>query len=126
MGGGMDHAELQRHCLAKPGAWLDQPWEGDHVVKVGAKIFAFLGSSSGSSGAMGGGVGLKCGHDRDEADEWLRRFPDDARQSPYIGRFGWNVLTLGGAIPDDEIREAVDTSYDQVVAKLPKAQRPAG
>jgi predicted DNA-binding protein (MmcQ/YjbR family) len=42
----------------------------------------------------------------------------------YIGRSGWNTLRLGGAIPDDEIREAVDASYDAVVAKLPKKHRP--
>ena len=31
------------YCLAKPGAWRDEPWEGDVVAKVGDKIFAFLG-----------------------------------------------------------------------------------
>ena len=30
----------------------------------------------------------------------------------------------GGAIPDDELREAIDASYDAVVAKLPKKARP--
>ena len=44
-----------RYCLAKPGAWQDEPWDGDVVVKVDAKIFAFLGSAdstrSGSSAA---------------------------------------------------------------------------
>lgn len=129
----MKAAALQRYCLAKPGAWLDQPWEGDHVVKVGAKIFAFLGSShsdggvvtTANSSAVGGSaIGLKCGRSRDEADEWLQRYPDDVRPSPYIGRFGWNVLTVGARIPDEEIREAVDASYDLVVAGLPVAQRP--
>ena len=43
----------------------------------------------------------------------------------YIGRSGWNTLRLGGAIPDDEIREAVDASYETIVAKLPKSRRPA-
>ena len=33
------------YCLAKPGAWQDEPWEGDVVAKVGDKIFAFLGPS---------------------------------------------------------------------------------
>jgi predicted DNA-binding protein (MmcQ/YjbR family) len=108
-------ADVTAHCLAKPGAWLDQPWEGDHVAKVGDKIFAFLGQA---------GVGLKCGRGRDEADEWLRQFPDDAHPSAYIGRFGWNVLTIGAAIPDDELLEAVDASYEHVVAGLPKAKRP--
>jgi hypothetical protein len=29
--------ELLAHCLSKPGAWQDEPWEGDTVVKVGPK-----------------------------------------------------------------------------------------
>ena len=107
--------ELKRLCLSKPGAWPDEPWEGDTVAKVGPKIFAFLGSES---------VGLKCGRSRDEADEWLARYPDDASVMAYIGRSGWNTLRIGGAIPDDEIRDAVDASYDAVVAKLPKKHRP--
>ncbi|WP_244162270.1 MmcQ/YjbR family DNA-binding protein [Micromonospora eburnea] len=43
---------------------------------------------------------------------------------PYIGRSGWNTLRLDGGIPDDELIEAVDGSYDAVVAKLPKRERP--
>jgi predicted DNA-binding protein (MmcQ/YjbR family) len=111
----VDGDELRDYCLAKPGAWLDQPWEGDHVAKVGSKIFAFLGSDS---------VGLKCGATREEADEWLRAYPQDARVMAYIGRSGWNTLRSGGAIPDDELFEAIDLSYDTVVSKLPKKERP--
>ncbi|WP_353953663.1 hypothetical protein V6K52_09715 [Knoellia sp. S7-12] len=44
--------------------------------------------------------------------------------SPYIGRHGWNTLAIGGAIPDEAMREAIDTSYELVVAKLPRSQRP--
>jgi predicted DNA-binding protein (MmcQ/YjbR family) len=109
--------ELLAHCLAKPGAWQDQPWEGDVVVKVGSKIFAFVGS--------GTAVGLKCGPTREEADEWVHRYPEDASVMAYIGRYGWNTLRIGGAIPDDEVLEAIDTSYRAVVSRLPKAERPA-
>ena len=84
----MTPQDLLAYCLAKPGAWED-----DVVVKVGPKIFAFLGS--------GAGVGLKCGQSREEADEWLTRYPDD------------------------ELLAAVDDSYDAVVARLPKRDRPA-
>jgi predicted DNA-binding protein (MmcQ/YjbR family) len=112
--------QLLGYCLAKPGAWQDEPWEGDVVVKVGAKIFAFLGSAEGSA------VGLKCGPTREVADEWLARYPDDASVMAYIGRSGWNDLRFGGAIADDELLEAVDASYDSVVSKLPKKDRPAG
>ncbi len=106
---------LLAHCLTKPGAWEDEPWEGDIVAKVHDKIFAFLGD--------GRSVGVKCGT-RDEADEWLVRYPEDASVMAYIGRSGWNTLTVGGAIPDDEILEAVDESYSRVVAKLPRKHRP--
>ncbi len=111
--------ELLAYCLAKPGAWQDEPWEGAVVVKVGSKIFAFLGSESASS------VGVKCGPTREAADEWLPRYPQDASVMAYIGRSGWNTLRSGGAIPDDEVLEAVDASYDTVVSKLPKKERPA-
>jgi predicted DNA-binding protein (MmcQ/YjbR family) len=30
----------------------------------------------------------------------------------------------GGAIPDDELTEAVDASYATIVSKLPKKDRP--
>jgi predicted DNA-binding protein (MmcQ/YjbR family) len=110
--------DLLAHCLAKPGAWQDEPWDGDTVVKVGSKIFAFLGNESSSS------VGVKCGPTREAADEWLVRYPDDASVMAYIGRSGWNSLRLVGAIPDDELLEAVDASYDAVVSKLPKKDRP--
>ncbi|MBG0562112.1 MmcQ/YjbR family DNA-binding protein [Actinoplanes aureus] len=112
----MTGPELLSHCLAKPGAWQDEPWEGDVVAKVGSKIFAFIGT--------GESVGVKCGRNRDEADEWLKRYPGDATASSYIGRYGWNSLRLNGAIPDEEILEAVDVSYDAVVAALPKKERP--
>ncbi|MDT5042480.1 MAG: hypothetical protein QOE51_3465 [Actinoplanes sp.] len=114
----MTGEELLAYCLAKPGAWPDQPWENDVVAKVGAKIFAFVGAESAS-------VGVKCGTGRDTADEWLKRYPDDVRVMAYIGRYGWNSLQLGGAIPDDELREAVDLSYEAVVRALPKKDRPA-
>jgi predicted DNA-binding protein (MmcQ/YjbR family) len=113
--------DLRDYALAKPGAWPDQPWEGDVVAKVGegerGKIFAFLGKES---------VGVKAGAARDEADEWLARYPDDGTVMAYIGRSGWNTLRVGGAIPDEEIRDAVDESYALVVAKLPRKLRPDG
>ena len=110
------------HCLAKPGAWADNPWDHEYpVIKVGpgdrGKIFAFLSAD---------GVGIKAARTRDEADEWLARYPDDASVMAYIGRSGWNDLAFGGAIPDEELLEAVDDSYRLVVAGLPKRLRREG
>jgi predicted DNA-binding protein (MmcQ/YjbR family) len=113
---------MQEHCLAKAGAWPDNPWDHEWpVVKVGpgeaGRIFAFLSAR---------GVGVKGGATREVADEWLQRYPDDASVMAYIGRSGWNDLGYGGAIPDDELLEAVDESYRIVVSKLPKKHRPDG
>jgi len=113
---------MQQHCCDLPGAWPDNPWEHDHpVFKVGptdrGKIFAFLGAT---------GVGVKAGRSREEADEWIARFPGDASVMRYIGRSGWNDLAFGGAIPDDELISAVEESYRLVVAGLPQKLRPEG
>ena len=114
----MKHTEVVKYCLAKPGAVADTPWEEDLVAKVGGKIFAFLGSGDAPS------VGLKCGASREAADEWLARYPDDASVMAYIGRSGWNTLRVGGAIPEDELLEAIDASYSAIVSKLRKKDRP--
>ncbi|MGX1807320.1 MmcQ/YjbR family DNA-binding protein [Nocardia sp. NPDC055321] len=107
--------DVLAYCLAKPGAWQDEPWEGDIVAKVGDKIFAFLGN--------GDSIGLQCGT-RAEADELIAVYPEDVSVSAYIGRYGWNSIALGGKIPEDELRELIDASYETIVAKLPKAKRP--
>ena len=116
----MSAREIADYALNKPGAWADQPWEGDHVAKVGpaekGKIFAFLGSET---------LGIKAGANREEADEWLQRYPEDATVMAYIGKSGWNTLSIGGAIPAEELREAIDDSYRMVVSKLPIAGRRA-
>ena len=120
---------MRDYCLRKPGAWPDWPWGGgpddasggfeQPVIKVGpeeaGKIFAFLGSD---------GVGVKGGATREVADEWLQRYPDDASVMAYIGRSGWNSVRLGGSVPDDEILELIDASYETIVGKLPKSKRP--
>lgn len=118
----MDVETLKAHCLAKPGAWPDNPWDHPHpVIKVGpgerGKIFAFLGETS---------LGVKAAATREEADEWLARYPGAASAMRYIGRSGWNDLEITGPIPDDELLDAVDESYRLVVAKLPRSLRPAG
>ena len=114
--------ELFAYCMAKPGAWQDEPWGDGVVTKVGPKIFAFLGPGHGPDAPPG--VGLKCGSTREAADEWLLRYPEDAAVMPYIGRAGWNNLRINAEIPDDEIFEAVDASYAMVVGKLPRKDRP--
>jgi predicted DNA-binding protein (MmcQ/YjbR family) len=111
----MKRADLIAHCMAKPGAVPDDPW-GDPVAKVGGKIFAFLGEGS---------LGVKCGRDAEEAAELRLRYPEEVSVMAYIGRYGWCTVATDGGVPDDELLELVDASYDAVVAKLPKRLRPS-
>lgn len=118
----MDVTELQELCAGFPGAWPDNPWDHEHpVFKVGpgerGKIFALLGADA---------VGVKAGGTREVADEWLDRYPHDASVMAYLGRSGWNDLVLRGAIPHDELVEAVEESYRLVVSRLPVRDRPDG
>jgi predicted DNA-binding protein (MmcQ/YjbR family) len=111
--------ELVAYCLAKPGAAETYPWgEAELVAKVGGKSFAYIGLQSGT-------VGVKCGRDPAEAGEWRDRYPDAITASNYIGRYGWNSVDWTGPVPDDEVRELIDASYDAIVAALPARRRPA-
>ena len=109
------------HCLDLPGAWRDEPWDGQVVAKVGPKIFAFLGGLQPTGAPRA--LGLKCG-DREAADLWLERYPGSVTPLPYLGRWGWNAFTLDGSIPDDDIAELLEGSYEIVVASLPRSRRP--
>ena len=71
-------------------------------------------------------LGVTCGYDRDEADEWLRQYPDDAPVMPSIGRDGWNTLRTDDSIPREELLEAIDDSDEMVVSRLPASRRPEG
>jgi predicted DNA-binding protein (MmcQ/YjbR family) len=110
--------ELVAYCLGKPGAEETYPWgEEELVAKVGGKAFAFVN--------LGGGrVGVKCGRNAEEAAEWRDRYPDAITVSHYTGRYGWNSVDWTGPVPDVEVRELVDASYDAIVAALPKSRRP--
>jgi predicted DNA-binding protein (MmcQ/YjbR family) len=44
--------------------------------------------------------------------------------SHYVGRYGWNTVDWTGGVPDDEVRELIDASYDAAVAALPRSRRP--
>jgi predicted DNA-binding protein (MmcQ/YjbR family) len=126
--------ELVSYCLSKPGAFADYPWgEDDLVAKVGiapeGKVFAFLGSADGfghdpdnDPSEPRGGVALKC--EPDLVDELRAAYPGDVTTAPYLAKHQWNLVRLGGAVPDDEIRELVDRSHALVTKSLVKRLRP--
>jgi predicted DNA-binding protein (MmcQ/YjbR family) len=41
----------------------------------------------------------------------------------HLNKRHWNTVALDGSVPDEELLELIDHSYDLVVARLTRAQR---
>ena len=96
---------------------FEYPWgEAELVAKVGGKGFAIINLD-------GGTVSVKCGRDAAEAGEWRDRYPGAVTSSHYVGRYGWNSVDRTGPVPDDDLRELLDASYEAAVAALPRSRR---
>ena len=112
--------QVVAYALAKPGAWADEPWGEDaQVVKIGKKIFMFCGSPD----TVPPAVSLRC--EPDEVEVWRDRYPGSIGRAPYLGSRPWNRVVIDGSV-DDALRTLVDDSYDNVMARIPKRDRPPG
>ena len=107
---------VMSECLAKSGSVEDYPF-GDEVAvfKVAGRMFALL-----SLGPAPGSVSLKCDPARSVA---LRTRYAAITPGYHLNKRHWNTVALDGSVPDDELAELIDHSYDLVVARLPRAQR---
>jgi predicted DNA-binding protein (MmcQ/YjbR family) len=103
-------------CLAKPGATEDYPF-GDEVAvfKVADRMFAIVSLESAP-----GDVSLKCDPELAAA---LRARYTAITPGYHLNKQHWNTVALDGSVPDAEVAEMIDHSYDLVVARLTKAQR---
>ncbi len=100
---------IKEFALEFPDAWFDTPWEGDGVVKVGKKIFVFLG------GPVSDAVAVKLPH---SAEQGL--LIEGAVPTPYgLGRHGWVTVPIDGpdAPPIDVVCDFVEESYRAVAPK---------
>ncbi|HEY3957612.1 MAG TPA: MmcQ/YjbR family DNA-binding protein [Streptosporangiaceae bacterium] len=121
-GSGRDQARHQaRHqvmaaCTAKPGSVEDYPFgDGVAVYKVAGKMFALVPVAEEPPS-----ISLKC--DPDFAESLRDRY---AGITPgyHLNKRHWNTVALDGSVPDDEVTELIDQSYDLVVASLTRARR---
>lgn len=103
-------------CAAKPGSAEEYPF-GDEaaVYKVAGKMFALI-----SMGQAPGDVSLKCDPHMALA---LRASHTAITPGYHLNKRHWNTIKLDDSVPDEEVLELVDHSYELVVAGLTRAQR---
>jgi predicted DNA-binding protein (MmcQ/YjbR family) len=116
MAAGSRRDRVMAACGTKPASVEDYPF-GDEVAvfKVAGRMFALV-----SLGPAPGSVSLKC--DPGLATDLRGRY---AAVTPgyHLNKRHWNTVTLDGSVPDEEVLELVDHSYDLVLASLTNAQR---
>ena len=110
--------QLRDHCDRKPGSASGLPFGKKHLVfKVRGKIFAVLHVKESPTK-----VTFKT--DPDLA-RLLRGHYPSVRPAPYFHKRYWSTLTCDGTVPNDEVIELLDTSYDIVVEGLKKSDKEA-
>ncbi len=111
--------QLRAHALKHPEAWADEPWPGDHVAKVGKKIFVFLG---------GEGADVSVGVKLPRSLLFARAQKFVQKMGYGMDKSGWVVAQFGKGeeIPLELLRSWIDESYETVAATaLPKRKRAA-
>jgi predicted DNA-binding protein (MmcQ/YjbR family) len=83
------HEAVRAFALGLPGAWEDHPW-GDTVVKVGKKIFVFLGEGSDHRGCS---VKLR------ESQDQALAAPGAEPTGYGLGKAGWVSIPFTGRSP---------------------------
>jgi predicted DNA-binding protein (MmcQ/YjbR family) len=111
--------QLRAHALKHSGAWADEPWPGDHVAKVGKKIFVFLG---------GEGPEVSLGVKLPRSLLFARAQKFVTKMGYGMDKSGWVVarFTTGEDVPLDLLRSWIDESYETVAATALPKRRPAG
>lgn len=109
-------AELRTYCLSKTKAVEDFPFGDDVAVfKVMGKIFALLPLAERPPR-----ISLKC---EPTLAQLLRQTYPSVVPGYHLNKRLWNTITVDGTMPEDELLELIDHSYEQVAKGLTKSQR---
>lgn len=110
----MNLEQLQKFCLACPGATEDIKWGADLCFCVGEKMFCVTGADS-----IVGGLSVKCTPEK--FAELIEREGIDP--AAYVGRYKWVRISDLNAVSNGELQDLISTSYQLVRDKLPKGVR---
>ena len=112
----MNLEELREYCLSLPHVTEDMPFGEDILVfRICNRIFVLTSLES-----VPLRVSLKC--DPERAIELREQYPDKIIAGYHLNKKHWNTVLLEG-LPLTLIKEMIQHSYDQVLAKVPKKER---
>lgn len=112
----MTFDSLRKYLLSKKAAVEDRPFGPDVLVyKVMGKMFALAPINSRPAS-----VNLKCDP---HLALHLRSMYKAVKPGYHMNKTHWNTVILDGSIPEEELREMIDDSYNLVVKGLKKSDR---
>jgi predicted DNA-binding protein (MmcQ/YjbR family) len=115
----MNVESLRNYCLSKRGVTESFPFNEDALVfKVMGKMFLLVSLSERPLT-----MNVKC--DPELAIELRERFPDEVYGAFHMNKKHWNSVNCE-SIPENDLVEMIDHSYDLVVKGLPKKLRQSG
>ncbi len=107
---------LRAQLLGKPATTEEQPFGPDALVfKVLGKMFALVAWELNPMHLT-----VKC--DPTLAPLLRAQYPS-IQPGYHMSKAHWNTITLDGTIPDEELWEMIEESYDLVCQGLTRAQR---
>jgi len=108
---------IVEYCLKKKGATREYPFGPDPLVlKIAGKMFALIFEDKGNYIRLN----LKCDP---VIAENLREQHDSVRPGYHMNKKHWNSIMIDGSLPESDIFEMIDHSYDMVFKNLPKSLR---
>ena len=108
----MQIESLRKYCLSFPGASEGLQWGECLLFRVANKIFVNVTLADTPPRAW-----VKCTPGR--CAELLEI--EGIRRAPYIGKHDWVELERLDLLPDDEMRELITESYQNIRSKLPRS-----
>ena len=114
----MNLEELREYCLSLPHVTEDMPFDEDILVfRICNRIFVLTSLES-----VPLRVSLTC--DPERAIALREQYPDKIVAGYHLNKKHWNTVLLE-SLPLILIKEMIQHSYDQVLAKVPKKEKEA-
>jgi predicted DNA-binding protein (MmcQ/YjbR family) len=112
----MNIESISEYCRKKKGVTEDFPFDEDTLaIRVMNKIFLLA-----SLEKIPLQINLKC---EPEYAVELREQYDAVQPGFHMNKSHWNTVLIDGSIPNNELKEMIDHSYEQVVKGLKKSDK---